>query len=376
MTVDTMLRKTAFHVAIVGGGMCGLACAVYLSRAGINVDVFESASKFAEIGAGIWLGPNALRALDKMGLKDAIIAHADGGLPKLTPFTFISAAEGHQHIHSVTSYQKTRHWAFTGQYNVWNLSDIPFLKMIYRADFLDAVVGLIDPAIVHFNKRCTLISQENTSRPVIHFKDGTTFEADVVIGADGIKSAVRPAVIGKISEVPFDKWVTPASKEEILDIYSDCGTDVKKLITLVETCNKWCIHTVDPPLDSFVKGHIALVGDSAHGMCPHLGSGISQGLEDALVLCHLLAHPDTNLSNVREALQAYDLVRRSRANMVLRRSAWAGEIYESLPIDDNGTSQIVALRNDLSVLWEPVWHYDFHDDLVTAVDMLQENRLE
>lgn len=66
-----------------------------------------------------------------------------------------------------------------------------------RASFLDALVKLIDPASVHFNKRCTRISQENTSRPVIHFKDGTTFETDVVIGTDGIKSTVRQAVTGK-----------------------------------------------------------------------------------------------------------------------------------------------------------------------------------
>lgn len=64
-----------------------------------------------------------------------------------------------------------------------------------RAAFLDALVELIDPAITHFNKRCTLISH-NGPRQVIHFKDGTIFEADVVLGADGIKSTVRQAVSG------------------------------------------------------------------------------------------------------------------------------------------------------------------------------------
>jgi len=66
-----------------------------------------------------------------------------------------------------------------------------------RASFLDALVKLFDPGAVHFNKRCTLVSRENSSRPIIHFKDGTTFETDVVIGTDGIKSAVRQAVTEK-----------------------------------------------------------------------------------------------------------------------------------------------------------------------------------
>lgn len=68
---------------------------------------------------------------------------------------------------------------------------------MFRASFLDALVKLLDPATVHFNKRCTLVSRENSSRPIIHFKDGTTFETDLVIGTDGIKSAVRQAVTGK-----------------------------------------------------------------------------------------------------------------------------------------------------------------------------------
>ncbi|KAI6047846.1 hypothetical protein EDC04DRAFT_2620157 [Pisolithus marmoratus] len=400
MTVDEPQARKAFHVAIVGGGPCGLVCAVYLIRAGIKVDVFESASQFGEVGAGIWLGPNALRALDVMGLKDAIIAHADGGVPALTPFTFVSAKKGHQLIHS----DKT--------------------LGIHRAECLEALSELLDPAVIHFNKRCTYVSQENSPRPVMHFKDGTSFEADIVIGTDGIKSLLRtvayralfqfndvrrmdmqldlsrhphcfvgmdkhiitvPIQGGKILnvvifytdrslsgsvEIPPNQWVATASKEEVLGKFSDCGPDVQKLLSLIKTCHKWCIHAIDPPLKSFVKGHIALVGDSAHAMCPHLGSGFGQGIEDALILCRLLTHPTTDAFNVQEALQVYDRVCRPRANMVLSRSTWAGEVYEALPckVDDN--AEFETLRSSLAVLWEPVWHHDLHKHLATAVDML------
>lgn len=412
----------AFHVAIVGGGLCGLLCAVYLTRAGIKVDVFESAPKFGEVGAGIWLGTNALRALDEMGLKDAIIAHADGAVPALTPFTFVSAKKGHQLIHS---YQLRAEDETLG---------------IHRAACLKALADLLDPAAIHFDSRCTHISQESGSRPVIHFKDGTSYETDVVIGADGIKSAIRQAMLGGTGrlgtkftktvayralfefddvkrmgmqtdlscdphcfvgmdkhiitvpirgsrilnvvifytdhslpgsmEIPPNEWVTPASRDEVLAKFSDCGPDVQKLLSLIQTCNKWCIHTVDPPLDSFVKGRVALAGDSAHGMCPHLGSGFGQGIEDALILCRLLTHPAINLFNVQEALLVYDRVCRPRANMVLTRSAWAGEVYESLPHKADDNAKFEALRSSLAVLWEPIWRHDLRKHLATATNML------
>lgn len=420
----TESQTKGFHVSVVGGGMCGLACAVYLSRAGVKVDVFEAASKFIEIGAGLWLGPNSLRVLDEMGLKDAVVAHAGHGVPELTPFTFLSARNCHQHIHS------------------YQLQPGDKTLGIHRASFLDALVKLLDPATVHFNKRCTLVSRENSSRPIIHFKDGTTFETDLVIGTDGIKSAVRQAVTGKnpgrcvaytkkvayrallplsnvrragvqtnladfphcfvgvdkhiitfpikggeilnvvifctdhsipdgSADIPFEMWVQPASKQEIVDSFADCGPDVKKLLSLIQgPCNKWCIHAVDPLLTSYVRGHIALVGDSAHGMAPHLGSGISQGLEDALVVCRLLTHPNTSTFNIREALRAYDKVRLPRANMVLKRSAWAGTLYESFP-DDDDTARLENLRSNLGVLWEPVWKHDMHEDLSAAIDMIR-----
>lgn len=421
-TTEPQTQK-AFYVAVVGGGLCGLVCAVYLVRAGIKVDVFESASKFGEVGAGIWLGPNALRALDEMGLKDAIVAHADGAVPALTPFTFVSAEQGHQLIHS------------------YQLSAEDETLGIHRAACLEALAELLNPSAIHFNKRCTHISQENSSRPVIHFKDGTSYAADVVIGTDGIKSMVRQAISGETGrlgvrftgtvayralfhlddvrrigiqtdlscnphcfvgaakhiitvpikggkilnvvifytdrsllgsvEMPPNEWVTPASKEEVLEKFSDCGPDVKKLLSLIETCNKWCIHAIDPPLDYFVKGQVALAGDSAHGMCPHLGSGFGQGIEDALLLGRLLRHPSIDSFNVQEALRVYDRVRCPRANMVLTRSAWAGEVYESLPCKADDNTKFETLHSSLAVLWEPVWRHDLQEHLATAMDMLR-----
>lgn len=100
-------------------------------------------------------------------------------------------------------------------------------------------------------------------------------------------------------EIPAHKWVTPAAKQEVLDAYEDCGSEVQTLLSLIPNPSKWSVHAVDPPLTSYVKGQIALVGDAAHGMCPHLGAGVGQGFEDALLLCKLLTHPGTASTNLQ-----------------------------------------------------------------------------
>lgn len=107
------------------------------------------------------------------------------------------------------------------------------------------------------------------------------------------------------SEIPLSQWVMPSSTQEILEVFDDCGPEVKKLLSLVGKPNKWAIHNVDPTLDSFSRGTVALIGDAAHGMCPHLGAGVGQGLEDVQVICRLLTHPQTRLSNVKVRLQCY-----------------------------------------------------------------------
>lgn len=106
---------------------------------------------------------------------------------------------------------------------------------------------------------------------------------------------------GDAFALPAQDWVTQVPRDEVLDAFSDCGSDVQALLSfIVDSCSRWAIHTIDPPLDNFVKGNVALVGDAAHGMCPHLGAAVGQGFEDAIVLCRLLLHPDTtNTSDIQ-----------------------------------------------------------------------------
>jgi salicylate hydroxylase len=127
--------------------------------------------------------------------------------------------------------------------------------------------------------------------------------------------------MGSVEIPPGQPWVTPVSEQDLLDEFSGWGSDVMALLGCIRNPSKWSIHAVYPPLETYVSGNIALIGDSvctptsyaefkalcslispdcpqAHAMLPHLGAGAGQGFEDVLVLCRLLSEPQTNASNI------------------------------------------------------------------------------
>ena len=97
---------------------------------------------------------------------------------------------------------------------------------------------------------------------------------------------------------PGQAWVTPRSRAELLDSFTGWGHDALKLLSCIESPSAWSIHAIDPPLGSYSRGQVAILGDAAHGMLPHLGAGAGQGIEDALVIVTLLKHPRMNKSNI------------------------------------------------------------------------------
>ncbi|KAJ6563567.1 FAD/NAD(P)-binding domain-containing protein [Mycena vulgaris] len=418
--MTTPAPKKDFRVAIVGGGMCGLACAVVLRRRGIDAQVFEAAAKFDSVGAGVSLGPNALRALKCLGLLETVLGLVnanDGGGEML----FVSGSGAHELIHQYKS--------DTG---------IKDVTGVYRPAFLAAVVSLVDPHAVHFNKRFTNLSTSASGAHTLHFADGTRHETDVIIGADGIKSALRSPVLGSgervvqytncvayrgmvpadtlrlagvkaglgkdtycfvgldkhliyfpinagklINVVAFvtDKsvpvgsveipgpWVESASEAELVDAFAEWGPDVRTILDHCKSTSKWYIHALRP-LNTFVNGSIALVGDAAHAMPPYLGAGVGQGFEDVFVLCELLAHPKTSLANVTDVFRAYDAVRRPRANMALARSIHAGELYEVYGTPGYAAADMEAHLRDI---WDPIWRHDLDAELASAVASLRVN---
>ncbi|KAF9502277.1 FAD/NAD(P)-binding domain-containing protein [Pleurotus eryngii] len=440
-----------FTVAIVGGGMCGLVCAYTLKKAGIAVEVFEAAPEFGEVGAGVGLGPNAVRALDRLGVLSAVLTRSEHSSPVLRPFLFVSGYDAQEAI-----------------YDQYSVGDDDRGLPIHRAAFLDAIIGISDMKIAHLNKRCVAIQHTHALATAsnlsstLFFSDGTSHRAHLVIGADGIKSTVRKYVVdpladdaehntnsknktnlafsgslayrgllpnstvvaagvkidltvqpvcfcgidrhiitfpiqagriinvvafssitrgdsaaGSLDELPHP-WVQPVAKQELAETFQTRGwgadSDAIKLLNCMERPSRWSIHTVDPPLSSYVDPErgIALIGDAAHGMLPHLGAGVGQGFEDVVVLTELLSHPETNLSNLEHVLGAYDSARRSRGNTVLEASARMGRITERYGKSGYSNEE---MRTQLAGIWGPVWHHDLSEDVNKAVEMLREKRV-
>lgn len=303
-------------IAIVGGGIGGLATAVALEKIGINVTIYESAESFQPLGAGIGIGSNAMLALQQMKVGENVLAY---GMP-LKEQRFLNEK---------------------GQ--VMNTIDFSLLKKkfgeetitIQRADLHKALFDAIDSNAFHFNKRVQAFQQ--TEEVVqLRFTDQTEAQHDYIIAADGIHSLFRqklfpnsrpryagytcwrgispnkndvPVYIsneawsrkGRFGWAPLHNgdvyWFacinTEAnneiyqawSKQDVAKHFSFFSPTVKRLIE--ETYEPYFLHhdLYDiAPLKHFDHGRILLLGDAAHATTPNMGQGAGQSIEDAFEL--------------------------------------------------------------------------------------------
>lgn len=165
------------RIAIVGAGIVGVALAAKLtSLKHLDVKLFEAAPKFSEIGAGISFGPNALKALDLMGYLQDYLKVADS-VPAPYEDIYFQWRDGY-----TGNYLSQTVWEGVGQ------------SSIHRADFLEALIKHIDPQHVLFNKKLN-DTQQSENGIILNFQDGSSFECDYLIGADGIHSAIRNQIL-------------------------------------------------------------------------------------------------------------------------------------------------------------------------------------
>jgi salicylate hydroxylase len=367
------------RVAIIGGGIGGLTAANALRRAGVEVSVYEAAGELKEIGAGVALHANAMRVLRFIGVEDAV-----------------------RKVAGKTDYAVTRD-GITGRV-ISKTSRARFAELqgiepatVHRADLLDVLAAALPEGIASLAKRC--VSVESTgSSAVARFADGTEAEADVIIGADGIHSAVRtslfgpdaPRFTGKIcyrSVIPtaavrggvladvaadngqwlgphgtivlyplrgeelinvvahydddtyrHESWVTECERDEVLERYQGWHESLLRLFAAGQTWYKWALYDRDP-IPAWTKGRVTLLGDAAHPMLPYLGQGACQALEDGAVLANAMA---TSPSDPVAALAGYERIRRPRASQVVL-TARARGVSNHLP------SRWAALRRDAAI---------------------------
>ncbi|RCG17805.1 FAD-binding protein [Streptomyces diacarni] len=327
-------------VVIVGGGIGGLTAAVAFHQRGWQVEVLERAPAFTEIGAGISLQPNGLRALDTLGLGTPL---RSGG--PADPPAGIRCANGRWLIRNDIDGLKRR-------FGQW--------VTVHRAALVDLLRAAVPAQALRAG---TEVREVRTDGTVRH--SGGTSSADLVVGADGVHSATRRSLWPHIPGpryVGYTTWrfLTPPQPLEgsvetwgrgerfghvpmpdgRVYCYALANAPIGSrthLDRLRERFAHWhgpipgLLHRADeeavlqhdtyelPELPAYVAGKVALLGDAAHAMTPNLGQGACQALEDAVTLAEAV---DT--LNVGAGLRAYDRVRRPRTQTIARRSRQAG----------------------------------------------------
>jgi 2-polyprenyl-6-methoxyphenol hydroxylase-like FAD-dependent oxidoreductase len=347
-------------IAIVGAGIGGLAAACALRLHGFEVTVYERAAELGEVGAGLQLGPNAVKVLRGLGVFEALRPLA------FEPTDIVSLAWDDAHLRFREPLKATAAATFGAPY-----------VMAHRADLHRLLMEkLPNPSIVR-NAQCVdIVSTDAGARA--DFADGRVIEADVIIGADGINSTVREKIFGlqparytqqmawrcmvPIECVPTrvgpgnsvaigrddyvgwigpeghvicypirggdlynifaghvsdawveESWSVPSSVEELLAGYAGWNSALLDMLSRVTQCFKWGIRDRDP-LPRFTSGRVALLGDAAHPMMPTLAQGAAMALEDAFAIARNLAR---YRDDPAEGLAAYDAERAPRAGKVL-----------------------------------------------------------
>lgn len=350
------------HVAIVGGGIGGLAAANALRHRGISVAVYEQAAVLGEVGAGVFIYPNSLRQLERMGL-GAALARVGA---KVGPGSEYYRMDGSV----VGKILTTDSSGWNGMYGM------------HRADLLNVLADALPPASIHTGHRCVGFTQDEKGARLT-FENGNVAYADVVLAADGINSVLQKYVVepsapeysgcrayrGLISAEKLPQWrpeahqvwmghgkhfmVFPVRRGELLNYVgfvptasetaeswsavgdrdelaaSFAGWDprVTELLDKVESCFWWGLYD-RKPLGRWVNGRLTLLGDAAHPMLPHLGQGANQAIEDGTALAVLLQKCRKG-DDIETVLKKYEAFRHSRTSLVQAEARKNGLRYDS-----------------------------------------------
>jgi FAD-dependent urate hydroxylase len=380
-------------VVVIGAGIGGLTAGIALSQAGYEVEVYDRVQELRPVGAGISLWSNGVKVLNRLGL-GADMAAIGGQMNRMEYRTWtgelLNSIDLSPLIHEV------------GQ------RPYPVARRDLQAMLLQAF-----PGEVNLGHRCIGVEEDETGVTAF-FENGHQARGDLVVAADGIRSILRTYVLGYEVEpkyggytnwnglvaadeaiAPKDCWMiyvgghkrasmmpvagdrfyfffdvplpkgTPANPDtyraELKAHFQGWADPVQALIERFDpsTVARPEIHDVGP-IDQFVKGRVALLGDAAHATCPDMGQGGCQAMEDSLVLAQYLK--TTNVS-IADALKRYEMERTVRANAVVQKArrraeqihgadpqatqAWYDQLSEEKPTDVTDAIAKVILAGPL-----------------------------
>lgn len=351
------------RIAIAGAGIGGLTLAALLHKQGHEVELVEKAREFGDVGAGIQISPNGSRVLAHLGLREAL--DRVGTIPEqivlrrweddaLLLARPMGAGPAERYGH--------------GYYNV------------YRPDLIDLLASACGGVATRFDAEF-VGARTIDDGAAIELADGATVEADVVIGADGIHSAVRSSIFGDsqsrfsgsvayralvpsesvpdvaievtnrmgpgshvvsyfvgegqrffnlvcvVPDPEFDTegWMEPGSLAELRSHFASWSPQLNQILGhVVEPVYRWALHD-RPPIEAWSMGHVTLLGDACHPMLPFMAQGACQAIEDAAILSRLLdgAAP----ADVPRALHRYEQIRQPRAAELQHRSWRNADLY-------------------------------------------------
>lgn len=373
-TKENKEMKSVNRIAVIGGGIGGLTFAIAMQHHGIDVDIYEQAAELKEVGAAVALSANATRfyydkwnmgeSFEEVAFEISDLIYRDGKTGEV-----IGRHKGGQ------AYRE--------------LFGAPYLG-IHRAELQRILSTQIGMEKIHLNKRLENID-DTGEKVLLKFKDGSTAEADMVIGADGVRSSVRNLMLGYEDYiyagytafrgiVPIDKlpsmpdptaiqfwmgedghclhypiggdrkgdinfflvertpgtWPTnrstaPTEDGEQLNHFKDWHPALTEMISsnTLKTVNERWGMVYRMTLGRWSKGRVTLLGDAAHALVPHHGQGANQSIEDAVVLADCIASAEN--TSIAETFERYERLRRGRARKVVYASVTTGDMLHLPP---------------------------------------------
>jgi salicylate hydroxylase len=338
-------------VLVVGGGIGGLSAALALRFEGAKVRVYEQAAELGEVGAGVGLFPNSMRILQRLGVADSVTRRA----APINEWKMLAPGG------SVVSHQ------VAGR-------DGPISSLgMYRPDLVAELAAGLPRGVLHTGHRCVAFRQDDRYA-VVTFDNGVSVEADVVIAADGIHSTLqryvveprRPVFSGVVAyrgvmpaarvpgwpwpqalvnwvgqgkhflvfpvragtllnyvgflpadEQTRESWSAPGDPAVLAAEFADWDPWLSRLVSQIDTTFRWGLYDRDP-LPRWINGRLALLGDAAHAMLPHMGQGANQAIEDGMALATLMR--GTDAADVAEALIRYQGLRHDHTARVQQGS--------------------------------------------------------
>jgi salicylate hydroxylase len=358
-------------VAVVGGGIGGLVLALALRERGVTFEVYEQAGELREVGAAVALSANATRELRRLGLGEQVEAVS------VVPSALVIRRWDTGEV--IADHPMGRDGTYEATFGA------PYYG-VHRVALLAALADRLGDDGLHLGHRCVGLD-ERGSGAELRFADGKSATADVVVGADGVHSVIRPHVAGpvrgeysgtvgyrglvpveaipslpdptplqfwagprrhllhyaidggktvnflavvRVSDWTNETWMEHCAVSDVVDSFAGWHPAVTEMVGATEVGQRWALHDLEP-LGRWHTDRAVLIGDAAHAMVPHQGQGANQTIEDAIVLADCLAGARTAGGELGTALRRYADLRRKRTARVQR---WSRRVADLMHLPD------------------------------------------